>query len=181
MLVMLALRSPVSELAVRDGELFVRARSCAAWQMSGSSESAGSATRAEPLQTSDGWLPTGDHASVDASGRVTLGGRRTTFLKVHGHRIDPLEIESFLRDLPGVGEVVVVGVPDDVAGQRIVACVEPSAGGDVELDVDELRSVCRKGLSATKLPTRFELVDQIPRTPVGKVDREAVTNTMSLK
>ncbi|MEE2888030.1 MAG: class I adenylate-forming enzyme family protein [Planctomycetota bacterium] len=151
------------ELDICDGELRVRAASVASRSIS----EAG----LRPLLDADGFLPTGDEANF-VGGHVHLGGRRSTFLKVHGHRVDPTEIESVLRELAGVAEVVVLGIPDEVAGERIVVCVE-RVGGEA-VDEDELWDACRESLSPHKYPARIAAFESLPRTPSGKPDRAAI-------
>jgi acyl-CoA synthetase (AMP-forming)/AMP-acid ligase II len=159
------------DLVLRDGELCARAGSCAAWQL----DEDGCAV---PLLDGDGFLATGDVATIDTGGTVVLRGRRGTFLKVNGYRVDPAEIESVLRELPGVGEVVIIGIPDVVSGQRIVACLEPARDRPCP-DARELQAQCRRGLSTFKLPARFEVFDRLPRTPAGKPDRDALGSVIS--
>lgn len=151
------------ELEIREGELWVRAGSVAARSIF--------AGRVEPLVDEQGFLATGDLAAI-VGGHVHLGGRRSTYLKVHGYRIDPGEIEAVLLELPGIAEVVVLGLPDAASGERIVACVERSVGAAVTDDA--LWDVCRAGLSAHKYPARIVGFDSLPRTPAGKLDRPAV-------
>jgi len=151
------------ELEVRDGELWARGPAVAATVLGVEGPRA--------LLDSDGFLRTGDEAAL-IDGHVHLGGRRSTLLKVHGYRVDPAEIEAVLREVEGVAEVVVLGVPDEVAGQRVVACVEPEAGGSISDDL--LRGACRESLSPHKQPARIAQWDVLPRTPAGKPDRAAL-------
>lgn len=157
------------ELEVCDGELRARAASVAARVISEEG--------VRSLLDADGFLATGDEANL-VDGHVHLSGRRSTFLKVHGHRIDPAEIEAVLRELNSVAEVVVLGVPDEIAGQRIVACVERAAGAAVT--EDELWDACRENLSPHKYPTRIAGFEALPRTPAGKPDRAAIRAQLDL-
>jgi acyl-CoA synthetase (AMP-forming)/AMP-acid ligase II len=128
--------------------------------------------RCEPLVDRDGWFRTGDLGHVDRAGRLQLGGRLSTFLKRNGFRIDPAEVEAVLRAHSGVQEAVVVGVPDAVAGQRILAVVEPRQGAAVP-EPQELVLHCRLQLSEFKVPQAC-IVATLPRTPAGKPDRPRV-------
>ena len=128
--------------------------------------------RCEPLVDGDGWFRTGDLGHVDREGRLHLGGRLSAFLKRNGFRINPAEIEAVLRAHSGVQEAVVVGVPDAVAGQRILAVVEPRQGA-VAPEPKELVLFCRLHLSEFKVPQTC-IVATLPRTPAGKPDRPRV-------
>ncbi|MCB9868531.1 MAG: acyl--CoA ligase [Planctomycetes bacterium] len=155
---------PGVEVRVVDGELWSRAASCAAERLT-------VAGRA-PLLDGEGYLHTGDDAELAADGTVVLHGRRSAFLKVLGHRVDPLEIEVLLRTLSGIHDAVVIGVDDPLRGQRVHARVELRPGSPV--DTDGWAAACRAGLSDFKVPARFE-VGTLPRTPSGKVDRAAAS------
>jgi fatty-acyl-CoA synthase len=126
--------------------------------------------RWEPLADSRGRFATGDLGFLDERGRVHLRGRTSTFIKRNGFRIDPFEIEALLSQQPGVGEVVVVGLPDPMAGERIVACIEGARSAG-ELDTRGLLHLCRQQLSVTKVPQEIRILPQFPRTTSGKPDR----------
>lgn len=121
----------------------------------------------------DGYFATGDMGFIDDDGMLHLRGRISTFIKRNGFRINPFEIEELLRSAAGVQEAVVVGVPDPDAGQKIVACVEP-VPGETALDTKLLMSFCREKLSPHKHPQRIEVMADLPRTQVGKPDRNAI-------
>ncbi len=126
----------------------------------------------EPLLDADGALHTGDLACADEDGVLLLRGRGSTFLKVHGHRVGPAEIEAVLRAAPEIHEAVVVGLPDPVGGQLPVACVEPVPGAAPETSA--LAHWCAEHLSAHKRPKRFVCFARLPRTASGKPDRTAI-------
>jgi malonyl-CoA/methylmalonyl-CoA synthetase len=113
----------------------------------------------------DGWFRTGDLATRSADGYYTLLGRKGDLIISGGFNIYPREIEELLLDQPGVREAAVVGVPDPVRGEIPVAFVV----GDFDDDV--LGRVCREQLASFKVPRRFERVDSIPRTALGKVQK----------
>jgi acyl-CoA synthetase (AMP-forming)/AMP-acid ligase II len=125
-----------------------------------------------PLLAEGGWLATGDLGVVDAQGRLHLRGRRAAFLKSAGHRVHPFEIEALLRANPAVQEAVVVGVPDPLLGERIVACLEPAPSSAIV--EAELRALCAANLAGYKLPHHYVVLDPLPRTPAGKPDRRAI-------
>ena len=156
---------PGVELAEKAGELMAHAASCARFQI----DETGQITS---LLDDDDFLATGDEVELSEDG-VCLGGRRSTFLKVHGYRIDPAEIENLLRASDFVTECVVLGLPDLAAGQRIIACLELPKGTEAPSS-QVLQRLCRMGLSSHKIPGRFTVFDELPRTPAGKIDRRAV-------
>jgi malonyl-CoA/methylmalonyl-CoA synthetase len=115
--------------------------------------------------TEDGFFRTGDLATVDAGGVITLLGRRSDLIISGGFNIYPREIEELLLEQDGVAEAAVVGVADDVRGEVPVAYLV----GD--FDVANLDRICRDQLASFKVPRRFERVDSIPRTALGKVQK----------
>ena len=118
----------------------------------------------------DGWLRTGDLASVDRRGLFRLAGRTTDMYIRGGYNVHPTEVEQVLEDHPEVREVAVVGRPDPVMGETGVAVVVPRDRSRPPT-LEELRSFGAKTLARHKLPEALELVDALPRNPTGKVDR----------
>jgi acyl-CoA synthetase (AMP-forming)/AMP-acid ligase II len=153
---------PGVELRTVAGELQARAGSCATQWISGPSG-------LRPLLDDLGFLPTGDQAKIDGAGVVRLLGRNANFVKVHGHRVDPVEVEELLREFSSIAAVAVLGIPDPIAGQSIVAFLEPVAGKTPPGAV-ELSAACDRGLSPFKRPARFVIVPSLPRTSSGKPD-----------
>jgi acyl-CoA synthetase (AMP-forming)/AMP-acid ligase II len=129
--------------------------------------------RVIPLLDEDGWLATGDYARLDGGGRLRLEGRASSFVKIQGFRVSPFEIEALLRAAPGVRDAVVVGTPDRTRETRLVAFVEPDGAA---LDPAALRAHCEAKLAAYKVPARFAVVPELPRTPAGKPDRPRLTD-----
>lgn len=112
----------------------------------------------------DGWYRTGDVAAVDETGMHRIVGRESVdLIKSGGYRIGAGEIETALLGHPGVGEVAVVGLPDEDLGQRIVAFVV----GDAE--PGELIAYVAQQLSVHKRPREVRLVPMLPRNAMGKV------------
>jgi acyl-CoA synthetase (AMP-forming)/AMP-acid ligase II len=122
------------------------------------------------LINGEGWLETGDLASMDDRGMVHLRGRSSSFLKSAGHRIEPAEIEAVLRSFPRILEAVVVGVEDPLLGQKIAAGIEITG----DLDHGEIRLHCRKFLPPYKIPQLIKGLSPFPRTPAGKPDLAGV-------
>ncbi|HEX3804341.1 MAG TPA: class I adenylate-forming enzyme family protein [Solirubrobacteraceae bacterium] len=122
--------------------------------------------------TTDGWLKTGDLASIDADRYLIYRGRIKAMLKVGGENVASEEIERRIAEHPAVKDVVVVGVPDERLDERPFAYVSRYANED--LDATELQSWCAAGLSRFKIPAGFVIVDELPRTGNGKVDRPTI-------
>jgi long-chain acyl-CoA synthetase len=112
---------------------------------------------------------TGDRGRIDAGGRLTLTGRRKLLIDVRGNKVDPVEVEDVLAVHPRVREVVVLGVPGDVAGEELVKTVVVPDGPCGER---ELVRFCRERLAGYKVPQIVEFRDEIPRSPVGDVLRK---------
>jgi acyl-CoA synthetase (AMP-forming)/AMP-acid ligase II len=123
----------------------------------------------------DGWFVTGDIATRAADGYVTLHGRKSVdFVKSGGYRISTREIEDVLSRHPDVKEVAVVGLPDRVWGQRVAAAVIPAPGAGYENLAEALRSLAAEGLAPYKQPREIVLMPAFPRTPLGKVQKNAL-------
>jgi acyl-CoA synthetase (AMP-forming)/AMP-acid ligase II len=118
--------------------------------------------------TADGWLTTGDFGRLTAEGNLQLSGRAHERYIRGGYNVYPAEVEETLSSHPAVARAAVVGVPDDVLGEVGVAVVVPAAGAAPELD--ELRAHCVRTLSDYKAPDALVLVDELPLTPMMKVD-----------
>jgi fatty-acyl-CoA synthase len=116
----------------------------------------------------DGWLHTGDLVEVDEQQYVTIVGRTKDMIISGGLNVYPKEIEDVLATLPGVGEVAVVGVPDERFGEAPVAVLVPREGESV--DEDALERTCRAELSGYKRPRAVLMHDgPLPRNPTGKL------------
>jgi malonyl-CoA/methylmalonyl-CoA synthetase len=113
----------------------------------------------------DGWFRTGDLGSRSADGYVTLRGRASELILSGGFNVYPREIEEVLIEQPGVREAAVVGVPDELRGERPVAFF----AGDA--DPAALEAACRRQLASFKVPRSFLRVDSLPRNALGKVEK----------
>lgn len=122
----------------------------------------------------DGWFRTGDLATRDDDGRFRFAGRRSDVLKVSGENVSVVEIEAVIAEHPSVLEVAVTGEPDPVRDEVPVAFVVPHPERP-PLAIDELRAWCEARLAKSKRPHRFELVDELPRTSVGKIRKFLLT------
>lgn len=116
-----------------------------------------------------GTFLTSDYASRDEAGVFVLSGRAATFVNVAGRKVHPAEVEDALRRVPGVTDAVVLAVDDVARGQAIGACVS----ADRDLDARSIRASLAPHLAAWKLPRVVAVVESLPLTDRGKVDRAA--------
>ena len=116
----------------------------------------------------DGWLTTGDFGRLTPEGNLQLSGRAHERYIRGGYNVYPAEVEEALSSHPAVARVAVVGVPDDVLGEVGVAVVVAVAGEPP--DLASLRAHCARVLSDYKAPDALVLVDELPLTPMMKVD-----------
>lgn len=113
---------------------------------------------------------TGDLVRIDGQGNYVFLGRRDQQVKSRGYRIQLGEIEFVLNSHPKVNEAVVVAVPDDLIGNRIVSFVSPDAG--VELSALEMSDYVSRFLPGYMVPEKISFVETFQKTPTGKVDRK---------
>lgn len=116
----------------------------------------------------DGWYCTGDLGHMDSDGYFYLVGRKDEILKVGGHRVNPQEIEDTLMESDLLVEVVVLGVPDDLLGSKLVAVAVPK---NENCGPDEITKVCGDKLPRYKIPDRLEFTRSLPKSITGKIDR----------
>lgn len=133
----------------------------------------------QPEQTArkvvDGWVMTGDYASVDEDGYVWFNGRLDDVISSAGYRIGPEEIESSLVSHPAVVGAGVVGVPDDVRGQRVKAYVVLRDGEVASSELaEQLQTHVRQRLSAHEYPKEIEFIEALPVTVTGKISRKTL-------
>jgi acyl-CoA synthetase (AMP-forming)/AMP-acid ligase II len=129
----------------------------------------------DAVKDSDGWITTGDLGRMGQDGNLRLVGRSTDMLIRGGYNVYTSEVEAVLGSHPAVAQVSVVGAPDSVLGEVVVAFVVPKAGDDAQMPaLDDLRAHCRMSLADYKAPDRLELLSELPTTPLGKVDTRAL-------
>ena len=121
----------------------------------------------------DGWFDTGDIARMDADGYVTVLDRSKDMINHGGTKIFSAEVEALLRQLPGVEDAAVVGVPDRLAGEAVAAFLVLEDGGALPTAA-QVRAWVRAGLAEHAVPRVVELVDALPRNAVGKTDKAAL-------
>jgi long-chain acyl-CoA synthetase len=117
----------------------------------------------------DGWLYTGDIGYMDSDGYFFIVDRSKDMIIRGGENIYPREIEEVLYSHPDILECAVIGVPDEVRGEEVLAAVAPKPGA--ELDGDELRRWTAERLAAFKVPSRFEIHRELPKTATGKISK----------
>ncbi|MEH7300999.1 acyl-CoA synthetase [Neobacillus drentensis] len=115
----------------------------------------------------NGWLYTGDLATIDEEGYITLVDRKKDMIISGGENVYSVEVESVLFEHPGILDAAIIGLPDEVWGEAVCAIVVPKEGAVI--DEQELRSFCRQNLAGYKVPRRIFIEDQLPRNASGKV------------
>ncbi len=117
----------------------------------------------------DGWLHSGDIATMDEDGYFTIVDRKTDMILTAGYNVYPAELERVLCMHPAVSLAAVTGVPDEVKGELAKAYVVLKPG--VAVTADELVAHCREHLAAYKVPRAVQFVDEVPITASGKIMR----------
>ena len=126
------------------------------------------------VMTSDGWLRSGDIATMDDRGHFRIVDRKKDLILVSGFNVYPNEVEDVLAQMPGVSACAAIGIPDDRTGEVVKVVVvreRPAATSPTEADV---RAFCDAHLTGYKRPRVVEFRAELPRTPVGKVLRRAL-------
>jgi oxalate---CoA ligase len=120
----------------------------------------------------DGWFHTGDLGYRDADGYVFLVGRKKEMINRAGEKISPYEVEDVIREHPSVCKVAVIGVPDELYGERVAAYMITRAEADHHKQiVADILTLCRTKLSNFKIPSDIFVVSDIPVGPTGKIQR----------
>ncbi len=114
------------------------------------------------------WAMSGDFAHVEADGTIVIHGRGSLAINTGGEKVFPEEVEATLLSHPGVEDTLVVGVPDERWGERVVAVVAPRH--EASLELGDLQTHARKELAGYKVPRELVIVDKIQRGPNGKAD-----------
>jgi fatty-acyl-CoA synthase len=129
--------------------------------------------------TEEGFFLTGDLAIVDERGYVSIVGRRKEMIIRAGYNIYPRELEDVLRTHPGVDDACVIGVPHEVLGELVCACVVPVEGAIVT--GDELKAYARDHVADFKVPDLVRFFDAFPMTGSGKVRRRELTQVVGME
>ncbi|MGP8254921.1 MAG: class I adenylate-forming enzyme family protein [Methanoregula sp.] len=125
----------------------------------------------------DGRLFTGDLATVDDDGYIFIIGRAKNIIKSGGYRISPNEIEEFICSLDCVSGCVVLGLPDDIMGEAVVAVVQPGDVPEVSLK-EKILTQCRQHLPSYKVPRSLYFIKEFPLNASDKVDKQAIAASL---
>lgn len=120
----------------------------------------------------DGWFRTGDIVTVDDAGFIRIVDRIKELIITGGFNVAPTEVENALRQHPQVVDAAVVGLPSEHSGEEVVAAIVVDGGSDV--DVEAIRDYARSILTPYKVPRRVFVVDELPKSLIGKVLRRQV-------
>jgi len=150
---------PLTEIRIEEGEVLARGPQVMQGYRNRPQETA------EALK--DGWLHTGDMGEVDEEGFLYIRGRKKDMVIVGGYNVYPREVEEVLASHPAVAEAAVVGGPDAYRGEILHAYVALRAPVDVAFILD----YCKERLAHYKIPATLEILDALPKTSVGKLDK----------
>jgi len=119
--------------------------------------------------TSDGWLRSGDQASIDEHGNVRITGRIKDLIIRGGENVAPKEIEDMLRQHPAVADVSVYGISSEFFGEEVAAAIRPAPGAAI--DAADVMQFCQQRLARFKVPRFVRIVDSFPMTASGKIQK----------
>jgi fatty-acyl-CoA synthase len=128
---------------------------------------------------SDGWYHSGDVGHQDMDGYLYVDGRRTDMIISGGENIYPAELENVLSQCPEIAEVAVVGRPDELWGESVVAVVVPSPGRHVS--AERIAELLEGRVARYKLPREVVITHSLPRTALGKLMREQIRSAVQRK
>lgn len=129
--------------------------------------------------TQDGFLGTGDILAIDEEGNFRVMGRKKDMIIRAGENISPEEIENLIITHPNVENVAVIGMPDEIVGERVCAYIVLKPGATLTFE-EMIHFLMDKRIAKFKLPERIEFVPDLPRTNVGKIDKKALRQMSSL-
>lgn len=116
--------------------------------------------------TPDGWFKSGDYVEISEDGYISIVDRKKDMILVSGFNVFPNEIEDWVNRHPDVVESAAIGVPSEKTGESIKLFIVPQ---NKNIDIDSVRAHCKEGLTAYKLPREFVLIDEIPKSIIGKI------------
>ena len=122
----------------------------------------------------DGWLATGDVATMDDEGYFAIVDRKKDMINTAGFKVWPREVEETLYAHEAVKLVTVIGVPDDYRGEAVKACVVVKDGHRGRVTEADLVAFCRTRLTPYKVPRTIEFRDALPQTATGKMLRRVL-------
>lgn len=120
----------------------------------------------------DGWMPTGDLLKKDAEGYYYFIDRKKDMIKSGGENVYTAEVEGVIKQIPGVSEVAVVGLPDDFYGEAVSAAIVLSPGAS--LDAQEVTDFCKNFIASYKKPRHVFFMSELPKSGAGKVQKAAL-------
>ncbi|HCI05310.1 TPA: hypothetical protein DEX28_01025 [Patescibacteria group bacterium] len=123
----------------------------------------------------DGWLHTNDFGYLDEQGYLYISGRKDDIINVSGEKVSPEEVEIVIKRVPGVYDAVVIGLPDKLLGESVSAYVIAERS---DFDLQSIIKECRKRLESYKVPQKIALIEKIPKTDNGKVQRTLFKKTI---
>lgn len=126
----------------------------------------------------DGWLATGDIAEMDNEGYIRIVDRKKDMIIVSGFNVYPNEIEDVVSSHPDVIECAAIGVPSESTGEAVKVFIVTK---NANLTADELKTFCRRSLTAYKVPKLFEFRDELPKSNVGKILRKDLRDEEKLQ
>ena len=131
----------------------------------------------------NGWLHTGDVGSIDEEDYLTISDRMKDVIKTGGEWVCSLDIENIISQIEGVSEVAVVGIPDNKWGERPFALIVPKTGYAEILHSEDIKNYIRQLVESGKInkwyiPDQIDLVAEIPKTSVGKIDKKKIRNNL---
>jgi len=115
----------------------------------------------------DGWLYTGDMGSLDEAGYLFIADRKKDMIITGGYNVYPKEVEDVIFKHPAVFEAAVIGVPDEIWGESVKACVVLKPG--LEATEEEIIALCKENLASYKKPKSVDFIDALPKNLTGKV------------
>jgi len=118
----------------------------------------------------NGWMHTGDLATMDDEGYVQIVGRIKDMVIRGGENIYPKEIEEFFYTHPAIEEVQVTGIPDDKYGEELIAWVKLRSDAE-PVKADDLQEFCKGKIAHFKIPRNYKFVDEFPMTVTGKIQK----------
>ncbi len=117
----------------------------------------------------DGWFYSGDIGKFDEDGYLSIVDRKKDMIIAGGYNIYPVELDNVLFDHPKILEACTIGIPDKYRGETVKAFIVPKKGEP--LTEDDVIAYCKKNMAAYKVPKKFEFVEELPKSAVGKILR----------
>lgn len=116
------------------------------------------------------FLCTHDLFREDKEGFLYFVGRTDDIIKSRGEKVSPVEVENIIHKVKGINEVAVLGIPDEILGESIIACV--TINKSVNLTEDDILKICRENLELFMIPQKIYILDELPKTENGKIDKK---------